>query len=464
MVEKNDTLEMRRISLSNPSLKATRLSELHMAGLVPAMCPAIRKCANTAPSSDSHVTAMLDEVMRIYNSYFSHIRAHESTSLLEAVGGVLSADAHYALPERAASAAAVSIAEKMKKFDNPSKPAYGSATPSTCMFEMLAEVCRYAKGGTFKAIGFSIYDAMKDDPSRPALSALQTSGAADGAAFQVSQGDIAAMAHLSRSLPLSSEYSWLRAADAISKAASFSNDFLLKAGAGALALLDSAVEYMSRNANALRRGNADGIEKIAISLFASRESAQHQLNGDGITAGIELSKKVDDYKDNPIGLRIFSSALGVLVSQLSGEKISIEISNNGFLYLKCSKYLQIGYFANRLANMRKKLGSEFKDAESIATSCLEVVVKSEGFGSNDKLLKKIDALRKGLYFGWIGSVGDDTRIEMDDQTAAIMEMLKASKKLGQSAFPLFVDSVSLIYGLGVHVEKVGSFASIARNV
>jgi hypothetical protein len=113
--------------------------------------------------------------------------------------------------------------------------------------------------------------------------------------------------------------------------------------------------------------------------------------------------------------------------------------------------------------MRKKLGSEFKDAESIATSCLEVVVKNDGFGSNDKLLKKIDALRKGLYFGWIGSVGDDTRIEMDDQTAAIMEMLKASKKLGQSAFSLFVDSVSLIYGLGVHVEKVGSLVALTRN-
>ena len=463
MTEKNSTPEGRRIDLHDSSLKATRLSELPVAGLVSAIHHVIHKCASTGLLSDSYVTSMLDEVMRIYNSYFAHIRAQEAVSLLEAVGEALSAGARDAISMEVASADAASIAEKMKGFDNLPKPAYGRSMPSTYMFEMLAEVCRYAKGGTFNAIGFSIYDTMKDDPGKPLLSALKTLGAGESAAFQVSREDVAAMVHLSRSLPPSSEYSWVYAANAISDAASFSNNFLLKESASAPALLDSAFEYMSRNANALRRKNVEGIEKIALSLFASRASSAHQPNGDSITAGIELSKRVDDYMGNPIGLRIFSSALGIMVSQLSGEKISIEISRKGFPYLKGNRQLQIEYFTKRLAKMRERLGNEFKDVESVAMACLDIVVKNEGFGSNSVLLKKIDILRQALYFGWITSVSDDARIEMDGATAAIMEMLKASKKLSQSAFSLFVDSVSLIYGLGVHVEKVGSLVSIARN-
>ncbi|MEM3020492.1 MAG: hypothetical protein QW194_04175 [Candidatus Micrarchaeaceae archaeon] len=463
MVEKNGILEDRPSRLSNSSLKATRLSEPHIAGLVPAMRYVAHKCASAALLSDSDIASMLEEVMRIYDSYFAHINVQESVGMLEAVGVALSAGGRYAVSANPANQDAASIAERIRVFDNMFKTASGRPMPSTYMFEMLATACRYAKGGTFKIMGLSIYDPMKKDQSVPVLGALRKPQAGDSTAFMLSREDAAAVARLSRALPQSSEYSWVYAADVISNAASFINDFLLNRSAPASVLLDSAIEYMSRNANALRRENTGGIEKMALSLFVSRASAAHLLGGDEVTAGIGLGKKVDEYKGNLMGLRIFSSALGIIVSQLSAEKVSVEASKNGVLYLKGNRQLQMEYFTNRLATMRKKLGSEFEDVEGIAMACLDIVVKSEGFGSNSALMKKLDTLRKALYFGWIASVGDDTKTEMDDQTAAIMEMLKASKKLGQSAFSLFVDSVSLIYGLGVHMEKVGSLVSLTRN-
>ncbi len=463
MTETNSTVEKGHQGVTSPALKATRLSELPVAGLVLAVRPALRKCSNTALSSDLNATDMLEEVIRAYNSNFAHITAQESMRMLESVGEALYTDVRGTSSKRAASADAASIAKKLEKFDSLVKPAYGRSTPSTYLYEMLADTCRYAKGGTFKAIGFSIYDAMKEDEGRPALGALNKPGFNDGIAFQLSSADITAMAHLARSLPPSSEYSWVYAANAISDAASFSNDFLLKEGPNAAALLYSAIDYISRNANVLRRENVEGIEKIALSLFASRASALHQLNGNGVEAGIKLSRRMQDYKDNPIGLRIFNSALGIMASQLSGEKISIEISRNGFPYLKGNRQFQMEYFTSRLASMRKRLGNEFKDVEGIAIACLDIVVKNEGFRSNGVLLRKLDTLRKELYFSWIGSTNEETRAEMDESAAAIRDMLKGARTRSRDAFSLFVDSVSLIYGLGVHVEKVGSLVSIARN-
>ena len=79
------------------------------------------------------------------------------------------------------------------------------------------------------------------------------------------------------------------------------------------------------------------------------------------------------------------------------------------------------------------------------------------------LLRKLDTLRKELYFSWIGSTNEETRAEMDESATAIRDMLKGARARSRDAFSLFVDSVSLIYGLSVHVEKVGSLVSIAKN-
>ena len=446
------------------SVRSTGLSSLPLAGLVLAVRPVLRKCAINIKPADADVVAMLEEVIGIYNRSFAPLSSQETVNLLESVGAALSVGASDALPINAAITEAASIAEKLAKFDNLIKPksAYARPKSSVYAFEMLTEACRYAKSDTFKAIGFSIYAATKDN-GKPVLNALNPGNANNGTAFHTDREDIVMMAQLAGSLPTSPESLWIYSANAISVAASFCNDFLLREGVSASALLDAAVEHVSRNANVLRRESAEGIENIALSLFASRACATHRLEGGGINAGIELSRRMQDHKDNPASMRIFGSALSIMVSQFSGEKTSIEISKNGVPYLRGDRHRQIGYFTNRIASMRTRLGSDFQNAENAALECFGIVVKNDGFGSNTALSKKLDALRKALYFNWIGSISEDTKGEMDGDTAAIERILKGAKGQSQNVFSLFVDSVSLVYGLGIHVEKVGSLISIAKN-
>ncbi|MGC8496342.1 MAG: hypothetical protein ACP5MX_04030 [Candidatus Micrarchaeia archaeon] len=405
---------------------------------------------------------MLEAVIQAYNHSFAHLKLHETIELLDSVGSVLSVSASIFGQVKEHGAEATAIAQSLKKFDTLAKSPYSRSFPSAYLFEMLAEVCRYAKAGTFKVIGLSIYDSLKNDSDKPVIDALQ--GTAEASTqFSMSSQDIAAAAELAKSLPQSSEYSWMYAVRSISDAASFINSFLLKNGKSASALLADAIDYVSRSESILRRERLDGIEKAVFSLFASKLGYQQFNYGDAVSAGMVLEKKIQEYSSNPIGLRIFSSALGIIVSQLSGEKVSMEVSKNGFPCLKDTRQMQVDYFTNRVASMKKRLGVKFKDTEDVAISCLDIVVKNDGFKSNEELIKRIDMLRKGLYFGWINSINEETKAEIDDATATILGILKASKALSQDAFSLFVDSVSLVYGLGIHIEKVGRLASISKN-
>lgn len=467
MTETKDISCINRNQMRSASVaaKATSLSELPLAGFALAVRTTLRKCATSSKMSDLDIAHMLEEVIHIYDGTFSPLSLKETVNLLESVSAALSVDAHDTTNMKDISSEAISIAEKLKKFDNSSSLIYATYTakPSTRMFEMLTEACRYAKSGTFKAVGFLIYDAIRGEDSSPVLNVLQQQDANNGYAFRVNRDDIEIIVHLARSLSQKLEYSWVNAAKIISDAASFSNGFLSKNGSDMSALLDSAVNHMLKNEKVLRSEHVNEIEKIAIALFTSRKKTALFSEDDAIKASIELSRRIDSYKDNQLWLHIFSSALGIIVSQLSGEKTSVEISKNGIPYLKDSKHTRIKYFTEKLDYMRKKLGPDFKEVEGVAIACLNIVVKNGGFGSNDALLRKIEALRKDLFFSWIASTSENTKGEMNDDIIIIKNLLKGTDARCKDAFSMFIDSVSFVYGLGIHMERIGRLISIAGN-
>jgi hypothetical protein len=72
-------------------------------------------------------------------------------------------------------------------------------------------------------------------------------------------------------------------------------------------------------------------------------------------------------------------------------------------------------------------------------------------------------LRKDLFFSWIASTSENTKGEMNDDIIIIKNLLKGADARCKDAFSMFIDSVSFVYGLGIHMERIGRLISIAGN-
>ncbi len=137
MTETKDISCINRNQMRSASVaaKATSLSGLPLAGFALAVRTTLRKCATSSKMSDLDIAHMLEEVIHIYNGTFSPLSLKETVNLLESVSAALSVDAHDTTNMKDISYEAISIAEKLKKFDNTSSLIYATYTAKAPIFD-----------------------------------------------------------------------------------------------------------------------------------------------------------------------------------------------------------------------------------------------------------------------------------------------------------------------------------------
>ncbi len=430
-------------------IEKLRMTHPEVAGLAVSLAKTI-SVGKAIGISETKLAEMTRSAADAYDRYFSNLNADESIRLLEKVG-------HEIGGYRASGgdSDSKSIASSFLEFDKDRQSISINRRPSVKTLDVLTAICSYAKGSAF-----SFRDGIVNAPAGDSdyHSAREFGPWASGSKFELDKRDCNVIVGLSRSMPLLPSIPVKVYASAITDAAMLFNEFIRDAGPDGSQFLEYLIgmPYI-KDLYPLDKGNR--IESKVLSLLENKMRF-NDMAGNATAVELHLNDAIMKHSSDWISLRVFMMALNIMAKDSNGSDMHIAISDSGRLYAKGSIYKEMESFMRKTEHMKFALGPAYSIVEEAAMSSIDIFLSGPSKHGSNEAKNMIDTLRKGIFFGWLGSTNEEVKSSVDGNMMKMIEALKGAAPRTDSAFVLMADAISLVYGLDIHVEKVGGMVSL----